>query len=142
MRRGPGKVDGTAPGCDGEQEPALNGGGVLGGVRAWGLEGVEKNIAAVRRGSSCELFGAGVGGGECSSAECATSQTAGARTSRSPLETEEHGGRRMNGNTKVRVAISETRLPLSHTGKGNLVRSHRECEAETKYIWWPGDTTR
>ena len=75
LRRGPGKVDGTAPGCGGEQELALNGGGVFGGVHARGLGGVEKDIAAVHGGGSCKLFGAGVSGGERSLAEHATSES-------------------------------------------------------------------
>lgn len=87
LRRGPGKVDGAAPGCGGDEELALDWGGVLGGVCAWGLEGVEEDIAAVWGGGSCELLGGGVGGwwrgvgasGERPSAEQATSQTAGAR---------------------------------------------------------------
>ena len=83
LRRGPREVDGTAPGCGGEQELALNRGGVFGGVHARGLGGVEKDIAAVHGGGSCKLFGARVGGRERSSAENATSQhqTVGARTS-------------------------------------------------------------
>lgn len=62
LRRGPGEVDGAAPGCGGEKELALDGSGVLGGVRAWGLEGVEKDVAVVCRGGSCELLGGRVGG--------------------------------------------------------------------------------
>lgn len=83
LRCGPGKVDSAMPGCNGEQELALDGCGILGWVRAWGLGCVEKDVAAVSRSGSCELFGSGedVGSsGECSSADHATSQVGSART--------------------------------------------------------------
>ena len=73
---GPSKVDGAAPGCGGEEELALYGGGVFGGVRAWGLVGVEEDIAAMSGCGSCEFLGGRVGRGEGSLAKYGTSQSA------------------------------------------------------------------
>ena len=138
LRCGPGKVDGAAPGCGGEQEPALDGGCVFGRVCAWGLESVEEDIAVVGGGGSCKLLGAGVGGGERSSAERATPQTAGARTGGSVKTEEGHDGyftRNENfvGVDALNSASTFTLLWPLRTGQVTYWASRCECETARQY---------